>query len=172
VSTLFETERLLVRRATTADVVALLPIFGDAETVRHFGHGRPWTQVEIGQYLASYPEGDERLVSTPGVVLLKPHLEVVGFGGVGYYVSEGNTADLLFILQKEWWGKGLATEFASAALVTALRHPQVASVYATAKPANVASVRVLEKCGMWLVEYLPEKDRLLFRIDRPVGQNV
>jgi hypothetical protein len=39
--TFFETARLLVRRGTPADGDALLPIFGDADTVRHFGHGQP-----------------------------------------------------------------------------------------------------------------------------------
>ena len=40
----------------------------------------------------------------------------------------------------------------------------VDTVYATVKPANAASVHVLEKCGLTLQEYLPEKDRLLYRV--------
>jgi RimJ/RimL family protein N-acetyltransferase len=167
-SVLFETERLVVRKATLLeDADALSAILGDPESVRHFGSGQPWTRAQVEQFVRSYPDGDPRLVATPGLVLLKPTLEVIGFGGVGYYVAEGNTADLFFILKRAQWGQGLATEVARAALAAAFAHPQVGTVFATVKPANTASVRVLEKCSLTLQKYLPEKDRLLYRVERP-----
>jgi len=121
----------------------------------------------VERFVASYPARDERLVCAPGIILLKPELEVVGFGGVGYYLWDGNTADLLFLLRKEHWGKGLATELARAAIQEAFRHPEVETIHATAKPVNAASIRVLEKSGMRLLGYRPEVDRLVYRIDRP-----
>lgn len=162
---LFETQRLLVRKSRPADVEPLFDIFSDAETVRHFGYGQPWSRAGVEQFLANYPENDERLISAPGVVLLKPHLEMIGFGGVGYYVSEGNTPDLLFILKREHWGQGLATELARAAVATAFQHPEVKTIFATVKPVNKASVRVLEKVGMVCQQYLPDKGRLVYRIE-------
>src|SRR5438094_5678818 len=102
-----ETERLAVRRAALDDTDALLAILGDPENVRHFGSGEPWTRAQVEQFIRSYSEGDPRLVATPGLVLRKPTLDVIGFGGVGYYVAEGNTADLLFILKRAYWGQGL-----------------------------------------------------------------
>jgi RimJ/RimL family protein N-acetyltransferase len=168
---LFETPRLIVRQVTPDDVAALLTIFGDAENVRHYGTGLPWSRLEVEQFIASYPSGDARLVSAPGLALLKPGLDVVGFGGVGYYLWEGNTADLLFAFKCDHWGKGLATELAQAAIATAFRQPEVAVVHATAKPANPASVRVLEKCGMRLQRYLPDADRLLFTLSKEAWQS-
>lgn len=168
---LFEAERLAVRKATLGDVDALLAILGDPENVRHFGSGTPWSRAEVERLVRSCPDNDPHLVATPGVVLLKPTLAVIGFGGVGYYVADGNTADLFFILKRACWGQGLGTVLARAALAAAFAHPQVSTVFATVKPANAASVRVLEKCGLTLQQYLPEKDRLLYRLDRPLAES-
>jgi ribosomal-protein-alanine N-acetyltransferase len=142
VATLFETERLVVRKTSLEDIDALLAILADPDTVRLFGSSRPWSRAEVERFVRSYPDSDSRLISAPGLALLKPDLEVVGFGGVVYYVAEGNTADLLFVVDRRHWGHGLATELAraalAAALAAALRHPEVAIVHATVHPANLA----------------------------------
>jgi RimJ/RimL family protein N-acetyltransferase len=163
---LFETPRLLVRRATVDDADALLAIFGDPENVRLYGTGQPWSRADAERFILSYPVGDDRLVASPGVALLKPCLEAVGFGGVGYYRAAGNTPDLLFAFRRAYRGRGLATELARAALAEAFTHPEIDHVLATVHPANTASVRVLEKCGMVLRGHVPDKNRLLYRLDR------
>jgi RimJ/RimL family protein N-acetyltransferase len=43
----------------------------------------------------------------------------------------------------------------------------VAIVYATVHPANLASIRVLEKCGLTHERHLPERNRLLVSLARP-----
>lgn len=165
---LFETKRLVVRRAGAADVDHLLTILSDPDNVRLYGSGQPFSRTEVVQLIASYPIDDPQLICQPGLVLLKPMLTVIGFGGVGYYLGEGKRAELLFVLAKAYWGKGFATELADAALVEAFRCSEVLTVYATVKPANPASIRVLEKCGMRAECYLPNVDRIQYRRDRPV----
>src|SRR5262245_2429549 len=46
-------------------------------------------------------------------------------------------------LGKEYWGKGIA----SAALAQFLRHVEARPLYARVAKRNVASIRVLQKCG-------------------------
>ena len=165
---LFATERLAVQKVTLDDVDALLAIFGDPENVRHYNQGLPWTRPQVQELIDHFaPDGPPSAVVTPGVILLKAGNAVVGFGGVFYDAPVMGEAELAFIFRKEYWGKGLATEFVRAAIAAAFEHLEIASVYATVKPVNVASVRVLEKCGMRRVRYVPEKDRLLYRLGRP-----
>ena len=47
-----------------------------------------------------------------------------------------------------WWGRGYATEAASAWLSCAFGALGISEVVALAEPANVASLHVLEKLGM------------------------
>lgn len=163
---MYETERLVVRRATGEDLPALLGVFGDAEATRYYGPERPLTREEVERYVDGYPEGDPRLIALPGLVLLKPHLEPIGFGGVGYYAGRDHYPDLFFILRPEHWGKGLATELSRAALHSAFARREIEAVLATAKPVNAASVRVLEKCGFRYVRYVAGWDRNEYRLDR------
>jgi ribosomal-protein-alanine N-acetyltransferase len=166
VRALFEIPRLLVRALLPEDVDVLWSILGDAEATRYYKSGNPWDKAEVERLLASYPFADERIVSEPGIALLKSTGAIDGYGGVGYLLREGNTADLLFILKPEHWGQGLATELANAAITTAFQQPEIATIYAIVHPHNEASARVLEKCGLRHEDYLAERDRLLYRIDR------
>ena len=168
---IFETPRLVVRQIAPVDADALYAIFADPLNVRFYGKEQPWSRAEVERMVATYPTGDARLICAPGLLLLKPALEVVGFGGVGYFRQAGNTADLMFIFKHEYWGRGLATELARAALAAAWQHPEVTTIYATVHPANAPSIRVLEKSGMIYQGELPDKNRRLYRIDRCVTED-
>ena len=116
--------------------------------------------------LDTYPYGDARLISEPGIALRKPDRAIVTYGGVGYFVRQGATADLFFIVRPEQRGQGIATELARAAIATAFQQEKIATVHATVMPQNSASQQVLTKVGMRFEGYLPDNDRLHYRIDR------
>jgi [ribosomal protein S5]-alanine N-acetyltransferase len=158
--------RLLVRQVTLKDMDILFSILSDPMNMRFYDRGLPWNRADIEHMIHTYPENDSRLICAPGLILLKPALEAIGFGGVGYYQSEGVTADLLFVIRKEYWGRGLATELAKAAVKEAFTHPEVKTIFATVMPQNHASIRVLEKTGMHMQSNLPQKNRLLYVIER------
>jgi RimJ/RimL family protein N-acetyltransferase len=71
-------------------------------------------------------------------------------GGVGTRITnvEQREGDLGYVLRKNLWGQGIATEAARAVLDFAFDALGLHRVWATADPENVASVRVLEKLGM------------------------
>lgn len=71
-------------------------------------------------------------------------------GGVDLSIDEENTAALGYAIGRAWWGQGLGTEAARAAVDCAFERYGVAVVWATADARNTASHRVLEKIGMRL----------------------
>ena len=165
---LFETPRLIVRQIVRDDVDGLFALFGDPETMRFYGSGQPWSRDEVARMLDTYPYGDSRLISEPGIALRKPDLAIAAYGGVGYFRRGDATADLFFVVRPEQRGRGIATEFATAAIATAFQKPEIAAIHATVMPQNSASERVLKKAGMRFQTYLPDRDRLHYRIDRDV----
>lgn len=53
-----------------------------------------------------------------------------------------------YILNPEYWGKGIATKVAARCIEFGFEDLQLHRIYATCDPRNIASSRVLEKVGM------------------------
>ena len=71
-----------------------------------------------------------------------------GRGGLRNLEVGGNDeVELNYVLQAEYWGKGLATEVANAILTVGFEQLGMANVVAFTKPANRASRRVMDKVG-------------------------
>jgi ribosomal-protein-alanine N-acetyltransferase len=60
----------------------------------------------------------------------------------------GHAVDLGYVLSREFWGRGYATEAASAVFDWVASLERVFRVWATCDVENFASVRVLERIGM------------------------
>lgn len=71
-------------------------------------------------------------------------------GGVGTRITnlEQREGDIGYVLRRDLWGRGIATEAARTVLDFAFDVLGLHRVWATADPENVASIRVLEKLGM------------------------
>lgn len=57
-------------------------------------------------------------------------------------------ADFGYILGEPFWGRGLASEAASAVVAWAIAQPEIFRVWATCHPGNGASAAVLRKAGL------------------------
>lgn len=57
-------------------------------------------------------------------------------------------ADFGYILGEPFWGRGFATEAASAVVAWAIAQPSIFRVWATCHPNNTASAAVLRKAGL------------------------
>lgn len=70
----------------------------------------------------------------------------IGISGVRHNPESGNP-ELIYRFFPQYWGKGYATEAAVAVLGHVFLKTGLTAVFARAQRANLASVRVLEKCG-------------------------
>ena len=80
-------------------------------------------------------------------VLVKPDLQFIGWCGLKAR-PERDEIDLGYRFIKDAWGKGYATEAAFACLKYGFEQLGLKRIVGRAMPQNVASLRVLEKCGM------------------------
>jgi ribosomal-protein-alanine N-acetyltransferase len=111
-----------------------------------------------------------RLFETAGYGLWGARLgatsDLMGFGGYWFF-HEPPRLELLFGLAESHWGKGLATELASAVLTFGLTRRGFREVLASTDVANGRSVRVLARLGFALErQAISEgRDTLFFRYD-------
>jgi len=150
---IIETDRLLLRNFTEDDAGLLYELNLDPEVIRY-------THDPIAD--AEHAKKILRDVILPQYVLyhhgrwavhLKSDLEFIGWCGLKY-LSETNEVDLGYRFRKKFWGKGYATEGGLACIAYGFNQLNLRRIVARALPGNLASVRVLEKCGM---KYLQEE---------------
>ena len=129
------TDRLRLRLLQAADAIALREVAGPG-------------LVEAAVAVA----GDRAL--TPWAIVLRDGGTVVGF--CGFFVRPVKGTTMGYGIVPEYRDRGLATEAAAAVLDWAERHD--VNVYSSVRPPNPASVRVLEKIGMRLVDSHHDED--------------
>ena len=140
------TERLLLRAFTEHDFEPFAAIVSDPEVVRYLDDGEPISREECWR----------------GMALFLGHWTLRGYGWwavedrrtgdfigrIGLYNPEGWPGiEIGWLLRRDVWGAGLATEGALAALAFAFDVVGADRVISLIDPRNTRSIRVAEKIG-------------------------
>ncbi|MES2960419.1 MAG: GNAT family N-acetyltransferase [Pseudomonadota bacterium] len=144
---LFETARLRARQLRPDDLLPMLAVYGDDDAMRWVGDGHALTQAQCAEWL-DVTDSNLRLRGYGMSALVERGSdEVVGFCGLVHPGGQPE-AEIKYALKRAHWGRGLATEAATAMLAYGAGAHGIGLVIATATPANIASHRVLLKAGM------------------------
>jgi [ribosomal protein S5]-alanine N-acetyltransferase len=139
------TERLLLRPFQADDVEDALAYRDDVEFARFLPHiPQPFTRGDAEAMVATnMMEPWDR--SPTFAVVLEGRL----IGTVNFEVdATTRTAMIGYAIGRAWWGRGIATEAARAAMACAMEAFDLVRVWASTEVGNVRSQRVLEKLGM------------------------
>ena len=147
---LLSTARLYLRRLTAGDAPCLFALDSDPEVMRYISKGQPTPLERIeNDVLPRILDAYDRL---PRQGFWAAHEREVG-AFIGWFHlrperSGAGEMELGYRLRRSFWGMGYATEGSRALLVLAFRLWRLERVVATTLVDNVASRRVMEKCGM------------------------
>lgn len=145
-----ETERLELRSATPADAPRLLALFSNQEVLRYLPPIPPITLEQAAQAIARRMKMEAELGYAPLIILTKYNGQFIGSGGV-VPVKDAPDVEIAYHFLPSAWGKGYATEAATAILEFGFESARLEEIIGLAFPDNVASWRVLEKAGMRFV---------------------
>ena len=147
-SIVLESERLRLRRLTTADGEFMLRLLNEPSFIANIGDRGVRTLEGARKYLAdgpiaSYAKHGYGLY----MVELKTTGEPIGICGLVKrdYLAD---ADVGFAFLPEFWSRGYAFESAAAVKAFAFETLGLARVLAITSPDNIGSIRVLEKIGL------------------------
>jgi RimJ/RimL family protein N-acetyltransferase len=155
-----QTERLILRGFERDDFEPFCNIVADPEVVRYLDSGAPISREDCWR----------------GMALFIGHWHLRGYGW--WAVEERETGDFLgriglynpegwpgievgWLLRRDMWGVGLATEGAGAAVDFAFDIVGATHVISLIDPRNARSIRVAEKVGEHYEEDLVFKDKAL-----------
>lgn len=147
---IIETERLILRRFESGEGQLIYTLNEDPEVTRYTGDpvrdlahaNEVLDQVILPQYTL-YNHGR-------WAVHTKPGMEFIGWCGLKYR-PERDEVDLGYRFIKTAWGKGFASEAAMASINYGFEKLGLRRIVGRAMPGNIASLKVLEKCGMRFV---------------------
>lgn len=140
-----ESERLRLRMIGRDDLDDLARLFADPEVVKYVGHGKPASREDAEKAIDNMTARWQKDGFGRWIVADKVTGRFLGFGGLR---SLFGTPEVVYHLAKQSWGKGLATELAQAALRFGFEDRDFERIVAIAKPANTASIHVMDKLGM------------------------
>jgi RimJ/RimL family protein N-acetyltransferase len=136
-----ETERLVLRRPTLADVKAIARLANDRRVAQNTSRlPHPYTVSDAQTFveaLASQPRDTSFLITRDG--------DPLGIAGID--LTRSDIPEIGYWLGVPYWDQGYATEAARAVIDYAFEEFGSAELRAGARVVNPASRRVLEKCG-------------------------
>ncbi len=144
-----ETDRLLLRPLTDADVESVFEYCSDPE-VSKFTTWSPHKTLEDSRALISYAKKNyQRNIPEPYAITLKSEPKKV-VGTVGWFwVSEPHkNIEVAYALAKNLWGQGLMLEASKAVLNAAMKNHDINRISSRCIAENSGSARVMEKLGM------------------------
>ena len=143
-----ETERLILRRMKLTD---LADVFDYAK------------RAEVSEFLLWYPHDEPgftrrylKIVDTKykrgefydWAVVNKTDGKMIGTAGFTRFDIFNNSAEIGYVLNSEYWGRGLAAEASRAVITFGFEVLGLRRIEAKYMTGNSSSKRVAEKCGM------------------------
>jgi RimJ/RimL family protein N-acetyltransferase len=136
-----ETERLMLRRPTLADVKAIARLANDrriAENTRRLPH--PYSQDHAIEFVRETAND-----SRETVFLIENNHTPIGMAGIDW--RQPDAPELGYWLGVDYWGQGFATEAARAVIDFTFEEFDIEHLISGARVANPSSRNILEKCG-------------------------
>jgi [ribosomal protein S5]-alanine N-acetyltransferase len=139
------TERLVLSAPGAADAAAVFERYaGDPEVTRYLGWPTHRNVVDTENFLAFAASQWERSGAGPYLVRMRADGRLVGSTGLS--LEDGGRAMTGYVLARDWWGQGYATEILRA-MVDVAGAIGVVTLYALCHAEHRASWHVLEKCA-------------------------
>lgn len=140
-----ETARLTLFQPAPSDAADVFERYAsDPEVTRFLGWPRHQSVADTQAFLAFSASEWERWPAGPYLIRSRDDGRLLGGTGLGFETSDQAVTG--YVLARDAWGLGYATE-ALEAVVGVSRRLGVARLHALCHPHHRASWRVLEKCG-------------------------
>ncbi|NOQ70601.1 MAG: GNAT family N-acetyltransferase [Crocinitomix sp.] len=147
-STIIETDRIILRRFNLNDFEAVYEFNSDPKVIKYTGDLILKSLEEAKELIKNVWLSDyEKFGYGRWATIYKPDNKIIGFAGLKY-LPEMVETDLGFRFLPQYWNKGLATEISPEIISYGFNTLNLKRIIAIAEQENIGSNKVLEKIGM------------------------
>jgi ribosomal-protein-alanine N-acetyltransferase len=151
-----KTDRCNLRPFTLADIKPSYRINLDPDVTRYTNDGGVKTLPQMRETIANNVLSDyEKYGFGRFAVEDQATGNFIGFSGLKF-IEDEDFFDIGYRLDKDYWGKGIATETAIASLQFGFNDLNLDKIYSWIMPANVASIRIMGKLNLKLDAQITE----------------
>jgi RimJ/RimL family protein N-acetyltransferase len=148
-----ETERLVLRRPAASDAEAIFTRYASDPDVTKFVGWATHRSIEHTRVFLAFSDAEwDRWPAGPYLIHAKGGALLLG--GTGLAFETPDRAMTGYVLARDAWGRGYATECMHA-MIDVARQCGIRELYALCHTDHAASWRVLEKCGLTRERVLP-----------------
>lgn len=152
-----KTERLLLRRLKKEDAEAIFGIRSDEEVMKYIGKKLASSLDDAMEFINRVNESLEGNYGITWAITLKENpAKVIGTIGHWRLIKEHFRAEVGYMLDKNYWRKGIAKEALIKVIDFGFNEIKLHSMEAHINPQNIASASVLKSTGFIREAYFKE----------------
>ncbi len=156
-----------MRPFTEEDAKPLHAIMNDLEVIRYFPFKNPptfeQTQRFVQRHIQHWVDFGYGWWALEDLATGR----FLGWSGLEF-LPELKQTEIGYLLARDFWGKGIATSSSREVLSFAFNETKLDTIIALVHPGNAASIRVLEKLGLHVLEQINiwDTDMLKYSIEK------
>jgi [ribosomal protein S5]-alanine N-acetyltransferase len=159
-STVLQIDGFTMRPLQSMDLDALVAIWADPRVTRFLpSQGKPISRENAEKALQSFVAHWQQRGYGIWAIEESNSPPMIGYCGLRY-LDEMDEVEVLYGLAKAYWGRGIATQAARAAISYGFNVANLNKLIAMSLPENIDSRRVIEKAGLHY-----EKSIHMFNLD-------
>lgn len=142
-----ETDRLILRKVQASEIDNVFEFLSDEQMIKYTPLFTPAKSIDDAvkftqNILDCYEKGEPTYFG----IIYKENNKLVGL--IHVEIESCFRASISYLVNPKYWSKGIATEATKAIINFGFNTMGLQRIEATCDPRNIASSRVLEKCGM------------------------
>ncbi len=141
------TKRLLLRRMRVSDTHSLFRIWSDPEVTKYMNISNFTKESQAKEMIELLDELTRANKAVRFCIIDQASHEIIGSCGFNLIDLDNAKAEIGYDLAKAYWGLGYAPEAIHALTQHAFKKLRLNRIEAKVEPANVSSIKVLNKCN-------------------------
>ena len=142
------TERLILRKLEYSDKKSIFSYAKNPEVAKHVLWDAHQNEFDSLEFLNTVYGAYNKNKAAPWGIQFKENTNIIGTAGFVQWDKENKEAEIGYALSQEYWNKGLITEAVNAIIKFGFHQMKLEKITSRCKPENIASYKVLEKCGL------------------------
>ena len=142
-----ETERTYLRKILYTDKSDIFAYAKNPKVTEHVLWEAHQSEFDTIEYLNTVYGSYNKNNAAPWGIEFKETGKIIGTVGFVNWDKEDKKAEIGYILSEDYWRRGIITEVVNEIVKFGFEKLELIEISARSKPANVASQKVLVKCG-------------------------